>query len=197
MSPLPGFSEQQTDSLERLFTHKFNNFFIHLQNLYSSQQKESQDSPPIPTIEQQEPPRNCRERQDLQFLRGQFASPNAEHQDSDDDSQAPLLNTSFSSSAKPASFRAEDVGFFDPSFQPKQEHRNTTPGPVVNAGKHMYYLDVFVFVNWLKELAWKHSAAAIINLIPSCLRGSALIWWTVEVDDMAKELLEGSKKLEQ
>ena len=202
VSPLPGFSEQQTDSLERLLTRKFNDFFIRLQNLYGpQQQKESQDSPPVPTIEQQDPPRNRRERRDLQFLRGRFASPDDanDHQDSDDESQAlqAPISSSFSSSAKPASFRAEDVGFFDPGFQPEPEHGNTTPGPVVNAGKHVYYLDVFVFVDRLKELARKQGAAKVIDLIPSCLRGSALIWWTVEVDDMAKELLEGSKKLEQ
>ena len=32
----------------------------------------------------------------------------------------------------------------------------------------------------------------VINLIPSCLRGSALTWWTVEVDDIARELVERS-----
>ena len=196
VSVLPGFTEEQVDSLERLFTRKFNDFFDRLQKMQLLQQTASQDSPPVPTIEQQEPPRNRRERRDLQFLRGRFTSPDAEHQDSDEDLQAPPV-TSFSSSAKPASFRAEDVGFFDPGFQPEPEHGNTTPGPVVNAGKHAYYLDVFVFVDRLKELARKHGAATVINLIPSCLRGSALIWWTVEVDDMAKELLEGSKKLEQ
>ena len=38
VSSLPGFSEQQTNSLERLFTRKFNDFFIRLQNLYGPQQ---------------------------------------------------------------------------------------------------------------------------------------------------------------
>ena len=48
--------------------------------------------------------------------------------------------------------RAEDVGYFDPDFKPsEQEHGNTTPGPVVNVGKHAYYLDVFVFVDYLNE----------------------------------------------
>ena len=42
--------------------------------------------------------------------------------------------------------RAEDVGFFDPNFKAEQEHGNTTPDPVVNAGKNAYHLDVFVFV---------------------------------------------------
>ena len=187
VSELPGFTAQQVDSLERLFTRKFNDFFIRLQNLYGPQQKESQDSPPVPSIELPEHPRNRRERR-------QHLQPADSNESSDDE---PLPTSSFSSSAKPASFRAEDVGFFDPGFQAEPEHGNTTPGPVVNAGKHVYYLDVFVFVDRLKELARKQGAAKVIDLIPSCLRGTALIWWTVEVDEMAKELLEGSKKLEQ
>ena len=93
--------------------------------------------------------------------------------------------------------KADDIGFFDPGFRPKQEHRNTTLGPVVNAGKHVYYLNVFVFVDCLKEFARKHGPEKVIDVIPSCLRGQALIWWTVEVDDMAKELLDGLTKLEQ
>ena len=199
VSSLPGFSEQQVDSLERLFTRKFNDFFIRLTNIYDPQRqgqgpKESQDSPPLPTVEEQEPPRNRRERRDLQFHRGRFNTPDPEgdhHQHPDLEDDLPLPPT------RSPPFKAEDIGFFDPGFQPEQEHGKTTPGPVVNAGKHVYYLDVFVFVDRLKELARKHGPAKVIDLIPSCLRGSALIWWTVEVDDLAKELLECSKKLEQ
>ena len=50
-------------------------------------------------------------------------------------------------------------------------------------------------IDCLKEPARKHGTTTVINLIPSCLRGSALIWWTVEVDDIAKELVEDSRKL--
>ena len=89
--------------------------------------------------------------------------------------------------------RAEDVGFFDPEFQAsEQEHGKTTPGPVVNAGKHVYYLDVFVFVDRLNELNRKHGPDRIKDVIPSCLRGSALTWWTTEVDDPTKTILEAS-----
>ena len=42
--------------------------------------------------------------------------------------------------------QAEDVGFFNPNFKAEQEHGNTTPGPVINAGKHAYHIDVFVSV---------------------------------------------------
>ena len=88
--------------------------------------------------------------------------------------------------------RAEDVGFFDPEFQAEQEHGKSTPGPVVNAGKHAYYLDVFVFVDRLNELTRKHGENLVKDVIPSCLRGSALTWWTTEVDDSRKEVLEAS-----
>ena len=186
MSSLPGFSDEQVNSLDRhldqLLTRRFNDFFVRLQTL--QQQGHSQDSPALPTIEPPEQPRNRRERR--QHLQS------AEDQSSEEEFQTPLT----SSSKSPALLKAEDVGFFDPGFQPEQEHGKTTPGPVVNAGKHAYYLDVFVFVDRLKELARKHGPDKVIDLIPSCLRGTALIWWTVEVDDFAKELLEGSK-LEQ
>ena len=93
--------------------------------------------------------------------------------------------------------RAEDVGFFDPEFQAsEQEHGRTTPGPVVNAGKHAYYLDIFVFVDRLNELNRKHGSDRVKDVIPSCLRGSALIWWTTEVDDPTKTILEASKDLD-
>lgn len=197
MSSLPGFSDEQVDSLERLFTRKFNDFFIRLQTLQQhgpqhgqiQHSEESPDSPALTTTEPPEQPRNRRERrQHLQD--GQ----NGQDQSSDEDlyTQTPLT----SSSKSPAALKAEDVGFFDPGFQPEQEHGKTTPGPVVNAGKYAYYLDVFVFVDRLKELARKHGPEKVIDLIPSCLRGTALIWWTVEVDDFGKELLEGAK-LEQ
>ena len=93
--------------------------------------------------------------------------------------------------------KAEDVGFFDPGFQAsEQEYGKTTPGPVVNAGKHAYYLDIFVFIDRLKALSRKYGQNAVQDVISSCLRGSALTWWTTEVDELKKMILEASKDLE-
>ena len=93
--------------------------------------------------------------------------------------------------------KAEDVGFFDPGFQAsEQKYRKTTPSPVVNAGKHTYYLDIFVFIDRLKALSRKYGQNAVQDVIPSCLRGSALTWWTTEVDEPKKMILEASKDLE-
>ncbi len=192
VSLIPGFSQQQFESLERLFTRKFNDFFDRFQKMQQMQNsKNSQDSPPIPSIESAEPAGNRRERR--RQLRAADGQDGQDHLSDEDFESLPLSIPP----TKSPPFRAEDIGFFDPGFQPEQEHGKTTPGPVVNAGKHVYYLDVFVFVDRLKELARKHGPAKVIDLIPSCLRGTALVWWTVEVDDLAKELLEGSKKLEQ
>ena len=88
--------------------------------------------------------------------------------------------------------RAEDVGYFDPEFQAEQEHRKTTPSPIVNAGKHAYYLNIFVFVDRLNELSRKYGQYVVQDVIPSYLRGSALTWWTTEVDHTTKTILEAS-----
>ena len=48
------------------------------------------------------------------------------------------------------------------------------PAPVVNAGKHAYYLDMFVFVDRLSELSREYGQDLVKDIIPSCLRGSAL-----------------------
>ena len=47
------------------------------------------------------------------------------------------------------------MGIFELKFKAlEQEHGNTIPGPVVNAGKHAYIFDVFVFVDRLNEPAY-------------------------------------------
>ena len=67
---------------------------------------------------------------------------------------------------------------------------------MVNADKHTYYLDIFVFVDRLNELSRKFGPNVVQDVILSCLRGSALTWWTTEVDDHAKTILEASKDLD-
>lgn len=71
--------------------------------------------------------------------------------------------------------RAEDIGYFDPDYQNEKEH-GATKGPVVNAGKHVYYRDVYVFVDCLKDLARQHDGLNIRNVVTECLHGSALMW---------------------
>ena len=67
---------------------------------------------------------------------------------------------------------------------------------MVNASKHAYYLDIFVFVDRLNELSRKYGPNVVQDVIPSYLRGSALTWWTTEVDDSTKTILEALKDLD-
>lgn len=65
--------------------------------------------------------------------------------------------------------RAEEVGYFDPEYKQEQ---GTTSGPVVNAGKHVYYRDVYIFVDRLKDLANRSSHA--VKHLPRILRRNTL-----------------------
>ena len=84
--------------------------------------------------------------------------------------------------------RAEEVGFFDPEYQQEQ---GTTQGQVVNAGKHVYYRDVYLFVNRLKDLA--NYRDGVKHIVTVCLRGSALMWYSAELTDLERDLLRDAQ----
>ena len=68
--------------------------------------------------------------------------------------------------------RVEDIRFFDPKHRDINSTANSRP--ITNAGKHVIYRDVYVFVNRLRDIVYLHSDN-IKHLIPECLRGVALI----------------------
>ena len=81
--------------------------------------------------------------------------------------------------------RSEHIGYFDPSFEEDKE-----PGAsVVNAGRHVFYRDVFVFTNRLRDLAAKHTPVVVAGLTQGCLRGEALIWYTAELSEIELTVL--------
>ena len=86
----------------------------------------------------------------------------------------------------PKALRAEQVGYFDPEYQQEQ---GDTSGPVANAGKYVYYRDVYVFVDRLKAMAKKNDVKPVIS---ECLRGTALMWYSTELTDLERDLLEDS-----
>ena len=85
--------------------------------------------------------------------------------------------------------KASDIGFFDPEHQD-----GVSLGAVATAGKHVIYRDVYVFVDRLKDLAntKPHTYLSVKNTISSCLRGSALMWYTNELTDLEKTLLRST-----
>lgn len=55
------------------------------------------------------------------------------------------------------------------------------PGPVIAVGSDIVYRDIYTWVDMLNELANISSTKDITQAIQPCLRGSAAIWWIVEL----------------
>ncbi|KAM0805252.1 hypothetical protein BDR22DRAFT_884789 [Usnea florida] len=94
---------------------------------------------------------------------------------------------SFPSSPGPQ-LRAEEVGYFDREYQ-QERGSSESNGPVVNAGKHVFYKDVYIFTNPLKDLAVQRGEADIKAVIASCLRASALMWYSMELTELERDEL--------
>ena len=105
--------------------------------------------------------------------------------------QTPQDTVSVSPPAQPTitttkpEIRAEEVRFFDPEY--REEQGATNSGPVVNAGKHVFYRDVYVFVERLKDLASHRNG--VKSILTACLRGSALMWYSAELTELERDLL--------
>ena len=77
-----------------------------------------------------------------------------------------------------------NVGFFHPDVPDVHG-----PGPVVAVGSDMIYRDIYIWVDMLSELVNISSTENITQVIQPCLRGSAAIWWLVELTSEEREKL--------
>jgi hypothetical protein len=77
-----------------------------------------------------------------------------------------------SASFKSIPFRADEVGYFDPDL-------DADDGDMVTIGKDLWFRDVFLFTDRLKDVA-VIKADAIRSNWTSCLRGTALSWYQDE-----------------
>jgi hypothetical protein len=80
----------------------------------------------------------------------------------------------------------KEVGYFDPSYP------STDDSPIVTEHGSVFYRDVYIFVDRLEDLVSFKGEAAVRELVPSCLRGSALIWYTTELTDLEKRGLRNA-----
>lgn len=65
--------------------------------------------------------------------------------------------------------RAEDLRYFDPDFE--SEHNES----IVSSRRHVYYRDMFVWIDHIKNLIKNHSEAEVRSMIIQALRGGVLI----------------------
>ena len=81
-------------------------------------------------------------------------------------------------------WNADEIGFFDPDYEGS--------AAVVNAGKHVFYRDVYVFIDRCKDMAPLRGEDKLRTVLPQCFRGAALIWHSTELSEMEKILLRGT-----
>ena len=80
-----------------------------------------------------------------------------------------------------------EIGFFDPMYDGKSV---ITGNPIEHTGKDTYFRDVHLFIERIKDMAAIKSAEMVRNNLYTCLRGTALAWYTGVLTDDQKRLLK-------
>ena len=102
----------------------------------------------------------------------------------------PTPQTSIASLNLPTYIRPEEVGYFDPDYQSEQG----TSSPIVSVGKYVWFRDVYMYVTRLKDFV--ALGKDIKSVITSCLRGSALMWYLMELSEEDRARLRSATDLE-
>ena len=174
---IPGFSAEQVKHLNAMTTQMATMMDVKLEA--QARRQEASQSHLMAVIER------ALSGSHLPDIEQTSQHPDTQHQYSSPPAQ-PAIAT-----AKPE-IRAESVGYFDPEYQNEKEQGSTNNGPVVNAGKYVYYKDIYVFVDRLKDLAKQQGDIKIRNVVSECLRGSALMWYSIELTELERDLLRDS-----
>ena len=77
----------------------------------------------------------------------------------------------------------ENIDFFD-SRRENDKNRDV----IVNVDRHIYYKNVFVFIDRLKDLKKKFFDHKVRELIVECLRDDALIWHSLKLNEIEKNM---------
>ena len=80
--------------------------------------------------------------------------------------------------------RIEDVDYFDSDYE-----INESNVLVINVERHVFYIDVYIFVDRLKKLTARRDNDKVQKVIIVCLKDIALIWHFNEFIDMKRTLL--------
>ena len=89
---------------------------------------------------------------------------------------------------KDTKWRPEELGFFDPLLD-----KSYGTGDTAMVGKDLYYRNVFLFIERIEDLARIKGDELIAANINTCLRGTALGWYTSELSTLTRNGLRISK----
>lgn len=93
--------------------------------------------------------------------------------------------TQGSNNSQNGPLKATDIGFFDPDF----ENKDTPASALINAGRHVFYKDIYAFIDRIKDMAAVYGTDKIRETISTCFRGETLIWHSMKLSDVEKDIL--------
>ena len=88
-------------------------------------------------------------------------------------------------------WNAGEVGFFDPNLSTAEYGA----GPMVFKGDKTYFRDVHLFIDRAKDVGALRGWQMVKDNLWTCLRGTALAWYTSELSDEAKRLFKLEDKI--
>lgn len=88
--------------------------------------------------------------------------------------------------------RAENVKYFDFEIKQKNEKKNEKlrlfliQFLIIDFDKHVYYINVYIFIDRLKNLTKSHNVKLIINVFIFCFRDVVLMWYFMKLNDFER-----------
>ena len=73
---------------------------------------------------------------------------------------------------------AKNIGYFDFDYDGKK--------PVIDAGKNVYYKNVYVFIQRFKNMKFIHDMKKFRTVLPQCYKKSVFIWHFTEISERNK-----------
>jgi hypothetical protein len=140
---------------------------------FSSEHSRSTDITPAmstPEGNAPPPPASNLTQQDIQGIALSMFNLFAQNVQSQAQARTEATNDAVVTMTKKSSFRASDVGFFDPQLNPFYDSDD-----VIQMRRDLYYRDVYLFVERVKNAVIMSGAEAVRTNLSACLRGSAQV----------------------
>ena len=94
------------------------------------------------------------------------------------------IDVNFSQSDNASDWKSKDIEFFDSKYE-KSTHIDDS---IVNVDRHVFYRDVYVFIDKLKNMTSLREKNKLRIVISQCLRNTVLIWHSAKLSNFEKNL---------
>ena len=102
------------------------------------------------------------------------------------DDNLPDDNNNENEDRETQNWKSDEVNFFNP------EYENVNNIFIINVDKHVFYRNVYVFIDRLKNVAFFRDEDKLRMMILQYLQKSVLIWHFMKLSDVEKMLLRNA-----